>query len=197
MLKLLQYGWCVQRRSGAFLFLVFSPAFLRLFLYFSYTFPILFFCFKRKEKEKKRQEKGKKRQEKTRKAGELSPRPNCQLLITLVLALALALVFEIKDVYYSDAEEDITMDFERVAADDSMSDDGAEAASDDGDFDDEPPEPGDMQIALFRDFLDWKGLVLTEPTAQTHGAVELGEYEKQRQARMEANQDMLIQLGLA
>ena len=115
----------------------------------------------------------------------------------LALALALALVFEIKDVYYSDAEEDITMDFERVAADDSMSDDGAEAASDDGDFDDEPPEPGDMQIALFRDFLDWKGLVLTEPTAQTHGAVELGEYEKQRQARMEANQDMLIQLGLA
>ena len=49
----------------------------------------------------------------------------------------------------------------------------------------------------FRDFLDWKGLVLTEPTAQTHGAVELGEYEKQRQARMEANQDMLMQLGLA
>ena len=108
-----------------------------------------------------------------------------------------SVVFEIKDVYYSDAEEDITMDFERVAADDSMSDDGAEAASDDGDFDDEPPEPGDMQIALFRDFLDWKGLVFTEPTAQTHGAVELGEYEKQRQARMEANQDMLMQLGLA
>ena len=127
----------------------------------------------------------------------MSPRPNYQLLITLALALALALVFEIKDVYYSDAEEDITMDFERVAAGVSMGDDGAEAASDDGDFDDEPPEPGDMQIALFRDFLDWKGLVLTEPTAQTHGAVELGEYEKQRQARMEANQDMLIQLGLA
>ena len=37
----------------------------------------------------------------------------------------------------------------------------------------------------------------TEPTAHTHGAVELGEYEKQRQARMEANQDMLMQLGLA
>ena len=169
-------------------------SFLGLFSGFSYTFLILFFCFLKK---RKGQEKGKKRQEKTRKAGEWSPRPNCQLLITLALALALALVFEIKDVYYSDAEEDITMDFERVAADDSMSDDGAEAASDDGDFDDEPPEPGDMQIALFRDFLDWKGLVLTEPTAQTHGAVELGEYEKQRQARMEANQDMLIQLGLA
>ena len=174
--------------------MVFSPAFLILFLYFSYTFLLL---FKEKKRARKGQEKGKKRQEKTRKAGEWSPRPNCQLLITLALALALALVFEIKDVYYSDAEEDITMDFERVAADDSMSDDGAEAASDDGDFDDEPPEPGDMQIALFRDFLDWKGLVLTEPTAQTHGAVELGEYEKQRQARMEANQDMLIQLGLA
>ena len=38
-----------------------------------------------------------------------------------------------------------------------MSDDGAEAASDNGDFDDKPPEPGDMQIALFRDFLDWRG----------------------------------------
>ena len=108
-----------------------------------------------------------------------------------------SVVFEIKDVYYSDVEEDITMDFERVATDDSMSDDGAEAASDDEDFDDGPPEPGDMQIALFRDFLDWKGLVLIEPTAQTHNAAELSEYEKQRQARIEANQDMLRQLGLA
>ena len=54
-----------------------------------------------------------------------------------------------------------------------------------------------MQIALFRDFLGWKGLVLIEPTAQTHGAAELSECEKQRQARMEANQDMLRQLGLA
>ena len=69
--------------------------------------------------------------------------------------------------------------------------------SDDEDFEDGPPEPGDMQIALFRDFLDWKGLVLIEPTAQTHNAAELSEYEKQRQARIEANQDMLRQLGLA
>lgn len=38
-----------------------------------------------------------------------------------------------------------------------MSEDGAEAASNDEDFyDDEPPEPGDIQIALFRDFLDWR-----------------------------------------
>ena len=196
-MKKVEVGTEGRRFSFLGLFSGFSYTFLILFLYFSYTFLLLLKKRKGKEKEKKRQEKGKKRQEKTRKAGEWSSRPNCQLLITLALALALALVFEIKDVYYSDAEEDITMDFERVAADDSMSDDGAEAASDDGDFDDEPPEPGDMQIALFRDFLDWKGLVLTEPTAQTHGAVELGEYEKQRQARMEANQDMLIQLGLA
>ena len=56
-----------------------------------------------------------------------------------------------------------------------------------------------MQIALFRDFLDWRGLVVhTEPTEQTYGADELSEYEKQRQqARIEANQDMLRQLGLA
>ena len=54
------------RRSGAFLFLVFSPAFLRLFFSFSYTFLILFFCFLRKEKRRKDQEKtrkDKKRQE--------------------------------------------------------------------------------------------------------------------------------------
>ena len=52
-----------RRRSGAFLFLVFSPAFLPLFLYFSYTFLLL----SKKRKAKKRQEKTKKRQEKTRK----------------------------------------------------------------------------------------------------------------------------------
>ena len=51
--------------GGAALF--FSPAFLRLFLYFSYTFLILFLGFKREEKEKKRQEKEKKRQEKEKK----------------------------------------------------------------------------------------------------------------------------------
>ncbi len=54
--------------GGAALF--FSPAFLRLFLYFSYTFLILFLGFKREEKEKKRQEKEKKRQEKEKKSEE-------------------------------------------------------------------------------------------------------------------------------
>ena len=67
-----------SRRSGAFLFLVFSPAFLRLFLYFSYTFLL---CFKRKEKEKKREEKEKKRkrkdQEKTRKDKKSQRTPEC------------------------------------------------------------------------------------------------------------------------
>ena len=33
-------------------------------------------------------------------------------------------IFEIKDVYYDDAEKDIAFDFERVAVDDTMSDDG-------------------------------------------------------------------------
>ena len=185
--------------------MVFSPAFLRLFLYFSYTFLILFLYFssalkekKRKRKEKKRKrkekEKTKKRQEKTRKARNAAKYIGYRFTDD---EFGESVVFEIKDVYYSDVEEDITMDFERVATDDSMSDDGAEAASDDEDFDDGPPEPGDMQIALFRDFLDWKGLVLIEPTAQTHNAAELSEYEKQRQARIEANQDMLRQLGLA
>ena len=45
-------------------------SFLRLFLYFSYTFLILFLGFKREEKEKKRQEKEKKRQEKEKKSEE-------------------------------------------------------------------------------------------------------------------------------
>ena len=177
-----------------------SPAFLVLFLY-----SILFLYFssalkekKRKRKEKKRKrkekEKTKKRQEKTRKARNAAKYIGYRFTDD---EFGESVVFEIKDVYYSDVEEDITMDFERVATDDSMSDDGAEAASDDEDFDDGPPEPGDMQIALFRDFLDWKGLVLIEPTAQTHNAAELSEYEKQRQARIEANQDMLRQLGLA
>ena len=181
---------------GAALF--FSPAFLRLFLYFSYTFLILFLYFssalKEKKRKRKEKEKTKKRQEKTRKARNAAKYIGYRFTDD---EFGESVVFEIKDVYYSDVEEDITMDFERVATDDSMSDDGAEAASDDEDFDDGPPEPGDMQIALFRDFLDWKGLVLIEPTAQTHNAAELSEYEKQRQARIEANQDMLRQLGLA
>ena len=42
-----------------------------------------------------------------------------------------------------------------------MSDDDAEVGSDVEDRDEEgPPAPGDMQRGLFRDFLDWKGLVL-------------------------------------
>ena len=79
-----------------------------------------------------------------------------------------------------------------------MSDDDAEVGSDVEDRDEEgAPAPGDMQRGLFRDFLDWKGLVLIEPTALTHNPGELSEYEKQRKARIEANQDMLRQLGLA
>ena len=67
--------------------------------------------------------------------------------------------------YYDDAEKDIAFDFERVAVDDTMSDDDAEADSEVEDGDEEgPPAPGDMQRRLFRDFLDWKGLVLIEPT---------------------------------
>ncbi len=55
--------------------------------------------------------------------------------------------------------------FEIVAVDDTMSDDDAEADSEVEDGDEEgPPAPGDMQRRLFRDFLDWKGLVLIEPT---------------------------------
>ena len=197
------FSWSFLR-----LFSGFSYTFPILFLYFSYTFLILFLYFssalkekKRKRKEKKRKrkekEKTKKRQEKTRKARNAAKYIGYRFTDD---EFGESVVFEIKDVYYSDVEEDITMDFERVATDDSMSDDGAEAASDDEDFedfDDGPPEPGDMQIALFRDFLDWKGLVLIEPTAQTHNAAGLSEYEKQRQARIEANQDMLRQLGLA
>ena len=39
-------GYAEERRfSFLGLFSGFSPAFLILFLYFSYTFPILFFCF--------------------------------------------------------------------------------------------------------------------------------------------------------
>ena len=80
----------------------------------------------------------------------------------------------------------------------TMSDDDAEVGSDVEDRDEEgPPAPGDMQRGLFRDFLGWKGLVLIEPTALTHNPGELSEYEKQRKARIEANQDMLRQLGLA
>jgi hypothetical protein len=61
-----------------------------------------------------------------------------------------------------------------------MSDDDAEASSDAEDGDEEgPPAPGDIQIGLFRDFVDWKGLVLIEPTAQTHNPHELSEYEKE------------------
>ena len=79
-----------------------------------------------------------------------------------------------------------------------MSDDDAEVGSDVEDRDEEgAPAPGDMQRGLFRDFLDWKRLVLIEPTALTHNPGELSEYEKQRKARIEANQDMLRQLGLA
>ena len=92
--------------------------------------------------------------------------------------------------YYSDVEEDITMDFERVAASDSI--------NDDGDFDGEPPKPGDMKICALSRSFDWRGLVLTEPT---HGADELSEYEKQRQARLHRSQPVyaqaLRQLGLA
>ena len=95
--------------------------------------------------------------------------------------------------YYSNVEEDITVDFERAAAGDSI--------SDDGDFDDEPPELGDMKICALSRFFDWRGLVLTEPTEQTHGADELGEYEKQRQARLHRSQPGYSQaprqLGLA
>ena len=66
-----------------------------------------------------------------------------------------------------------------------MSDDDAEADSEVEDGDEEgPPAPGDMQRGLFRDFLDWKGLVLIEPTALTHNPDELSDYEKQRKARM-------------
>ena len=55
--------------------------------------------------------------------------------------------------------------FEIVAVDDTMSDDDAEADSEVEDGDEEgPPAPGDMQRRLFRDFVDWKGLVLIEPT---------------------------------
>ena len=79
-----------------------------------------------------------------------------------------------------------------------MSDDDAEADSEVEDGDEEgPPAPGDMQRGLFRDFLDWKGLVLIEPTALTHNPDELSDYEKQQEARMEANQGMLRQLGAA
>ena len=54
-----------------------------------------------------------------------------------------------------------------------MSDDDAEADSEVEDGDEEgPPAPGDMQRGLFRDFLDWKGLVLIEPTALTHNPDE-------------------------
>ena len=49
---------------------------------------------------------------------------------------------------------------------------------------------------LFRDFLDWKGLVLIEPTALTHNPDDLSD-EKKRKARMEANQEVLRKLGLA
>jgi hypothetical protein len=107
-------------------------------------------------------------------------------------------IFEIKDVYYDDAEKDTAFDFERVVVDGTMSDDDAESDNEVEDGDEEgPPAPGDMQRGLFRDFLDWKGLVLIEPTALTHNPGELSEYEKQRKARIEANQDMLRQLGLA
>ena len=42
-----------------------------------------------------------------------------------------------------------------------MSDDDAEVGSDVEDRDEEgAPAPGDMQRGMFRDFLDWKGLVL-------------------------------------
>ena len=57
-----------RQEGGAALF--FSPAFLRLFSGFSYTFLILLLGFKREEKEKKRQEKEKKSEEKTKKSEE-------------------------------------------------------------------------------------------------------------------------------
>jgi len=67
----------LNRRGGAFLFLVFSPAFLVfsfsfLFLFFFFSFSFLLLSKKRKakkrqEKTKKSEEKTKKRQEKTRK----------------------------------------------------------------------------------------------------------------------------------
>ena len=88
--------------------------------------------------------------------------------------------------------------FEIVAVDDTMSDDDAEADSEVEDGDEEgPPAPGDMQRRLFRDFLDWKGLVLIEPTALTHNPDDLSDYEKKREARMEANQEVLRELRLA
>ena len=31
---------------------------------------------------------------------------------------------------------------------------------------------------MFRDFLDWKGVVLIEPTALTHNPDDLSDYEK-------------------
>ena len=56
----------IIRRSGAFLFLVFSPAFLILFLYFSYTF-LLLYALKEKKRKRKDKKRPRKDQEKARK----------------------------------------------------------------------------------------------------------------------------------
>ena len=55
--------------------------------------------------------------------------------------------------------------------------------------------PAAGQPAAYRGAL--KGLVLIEPTALTHNPDDLSDYEKKREARMEANQEVLRELGLA